>query len=988
MDEFDQHPSDPHSSGGSSDQKFHDMQPISGPPTMQTFHGVGTTVYGRRDFDEETQSYVKTLWIVFVFLPVLALRAYRVIDAGGGGWYFLGRVPLSPAAKLWNWFIVLAVPAGIGIGIHLHHYHSAAAVAQRQLEEATRLADAGHLKEAAETCRSVLSTHSPSTKQALDTLSSVLDKPGPEEESAAAFQVAARIVKVHNGPAGVFERGIDKAEKLAPTHPAPAASILEAIVPLGPRDSPRLLDLRFSLLEKTVAAEPGNIDAISALAEVCETRRNVDRCEKLLMPASTKLGQREGARILGQILVSRGKFEEAYPLLEAYVEPRVKQLKEAEQRFQSTLKREDDIVIEDLQNRRAPDFDFARYQALPRPAQDQMIADYLDRRHKDNPRLKEALSQIRDEQRVVPVVLDLGIVLLRRGEALADPKARRAELEKAEKTFVSISRIAGRSDEFRLNLGQVYYWLGKEKEGKQLFDEALKASDRRAETVHSVAGILREVGSVSQARQLLEENYDKENNVKAKAQLASHRALMYFDLDDKIGWLEKADTDNPSTKANLASALGKKAEREGRDEDAARQYRESIAIYEGLPREASSYNNAAISYMDLYHVTGDQGAWIKSLALLEKALESKPRDAIILLNLAGGTLNKGVGAVVADQIDLSLLRATGHLGQLAFLYRDSAGRKAWAEKLRKNADVEKALTMFDRLQALAPKNLDIYGALAGLYMSTDDTKALATLIGRLQRAELDLADLQRRTVENYQGKNDAKRREEMRGLLPREEARLRDARKVGGATLAIAIDEMSRTRDSLRALGDPIDCQEGVALAREAHQAAPSQGTERLLLGALLASAHEKLTKSDADYKILAGKHARHVGPSFLLAIELSRNSDSAKAVLDVPEIKEALDLIREIAERSLKDASSWHWAMLRHQASETAEKIATESVKNELARHARKFKEKLNSLQVADVCQSVWELQMAGKDKEANELIERAAAQGVPLPVAEMKAN
>src|SRR5262249_12665966 len=161
----------------------------------------------------------------------------------------------------------------------------------------------------------------------------------------------------------------------------------------------------------------------------------------------------------------------------------------------------------------------------------------------------------------------------------------------------------------------------------------------------------------------------------------------------------------------------------------------------------------------------------------------------------------------------------------------------------------------------------------------------------------------------------------------------------GGATLAIAIDEISRTRDGLRALGDSVDCQESLALAREAHQAAPSQGTERLLAGALLAIAHEKLMKNDAAYKSLADKHIRHLGPSFLLAIELSRNSDSAKAALDIPEMKEALELIRDVAERSLKDASSWHWAMLRHQAPASAEKIAAESGKNELLKLGRAFK-------------------------------------------------
>src|SRR5262245_30557578 len=86
-----------------------EMQPISGPPTLHTINGCGTFVYGQRDYDSQTGSYVKTLCIVVLFVPILALRAYRVVNAQSG-WYFLGRVPLSGLARAWNFFMLAGVP--------------------------------------------------------------------------------------------------------------------------------------------------------------------------------------------------------------------------------------------------------------------------------------------------------------------------------------------------------------------------------------------------------------------------------------------------------------------------------------------------------------------------------------------------------------------------------------------------------------------------------------------------------------------------------------------------------------------------------------------------------------------------------------------------------------------------------------------------------------------------------------------------------------
>src|SRR5438270_571309 len=90
------------STGNPLYDRFPEMTPTKSVPPLGTVNGIGFTVYGHRNHDPETGTYVKTYVFCVLYIPVLALRAYRVADAPNGGWYFLGKVPLPSIAKAWN----------------------------------------------------------------------------------------------------------------------------------------------------------------------------------------------------------------------------------------------------------------------------------------------------------------------------------------------------------------------------------------------------------------------------------------------------------------------------------------------------------------------------------------------------------------------------------------------------------------------------------------------------------------------------------------------------------------------------------------------------------------------------------------------------------------------------------------------------------------------------------------------------------------------
>src|SRR5262249_12108771 len=159
--------------------------------------------------------------------------------------------------------------------------------------------------------------------------------------------------------------------------------------------------------------------------EVYAREKDLKKCKELLLPRQARLGTSEGARILGQALAAEGSFDAAYPLLDAYARERLPALRKAETDLRSLAKAFEDEVIEELRTEKAPDFDFAAFKRAAKERQQALVSEYFQKRMRGNAALARAQADLARHARVVDVGFDLGIVLLRRGQALADPAARR-----------------------------------------------------------------------------------------------------------------------------------------------------------------------------------------------------------------------------------------------------------------------------------------------------------------------------------------------------------------------------------------------------------------------------------------------------------------------------------------------------------------------------------------------------------------------------------
>jgi Tfp pilus assembly protein PilO len=91
---------------------FGALKPIASAPSLHTINGFGFRMYGRSDHDPETNSHVTTYYFVALFVPVFPIARYRIIDAGGGKYRFLGKLPLRKMDR-WHLGIVAAIIAAM-----------------------------------------------------------------------------------------------------------------------------------------------------------------------------------------------------------------------------------------------------------------------------------------------------------------------------------------------------------------------------------------------------------------------------------------------------------------------------------------------------------------------------------------------------------------------------------------------------------------------------------------------------------------------------------------------------------------------------------------------------------------------------------------------------------------------------------------------------------------------------------------------------------
>jgi tetratricopeptide (TPR) repeat protein len=957
------------------EQRFPNMRPIRSMPTLSTVNGIGCMLIGGRDHDPETGTYIKTHAFCLLFVPLLNLGAYRVANAPQGGWYFIGREPLSGLARAWNWMVLCLVLGGIGLGLWINHTNSPEYQARKKVAEADRLAEAGEVKEAAKLYREVARGSTSEAGTAAGKFKDLLGGPldGVSLEKALpVLRMGAEWDRRKDIQATTFQRGLALAKDKGTAEPQQALAVLDLIAPLAEKQDDFAKE-RLPLLEKLAASHPDDVAIVSILAVTHERLGDTARCEKLLLPLRDRLGASEGARVLGQIFARQGKDEESFKLLVPYTDEKLQKIETAAQ----TIKDTHETIKRQLNQGNPPNFPLERYKAADKKGRDAIVMEYVQSRLEGDTNYQEAQAVLTRMGPAVDAAMDLGLVRLGRARNMKDPAARREELEKAEKTLLAVRGAAGETVGYNFRLGQVYYWMGKHEQGRKLFDDVLAKQNRSFETLMVISNVLREVGEVADARKLAEEAHGKDVDQKKKWAAALQRSLMYTDNDDRITWLEQSDPSNEHVKADLETARGEQAAQKGLDEEAAKHFREAIDVYARAPENAGTLNNAAIVYGRLYGVTGDVQALDKSLAMFEKAVTQSPGDSILLNNLVGELTQAAARDFIGKRIDIGALRSRGGLSYLRYLYRDAPGQRQFTEAARKHPGVLRALIQADRLVLLAPKGTNSYALAAAMHLFRKDVAALRRLEEALREAGLDHSDDHRELKEQLEGKNEARLKEERKVSVARWEKRVEQLRKGGGPTFAVAACTLAAALQD--EAGEP---DRAVRLVEEAHAASPSRATHDALISALLFRAHQRLGKQNPDYAGLVKRSRRLLGASYLLALSVERGGKLLEAALADKDFCRACDLLKEQGTAFPDDADPWGCVLLRAAHPAAADKMLAALKKDEAGRLARAIGLKLAPTSASAALGSYWTLKLEGKEAEGKAILKACAARGVPLPI------
>lgn len=102
------------------------LEPIASAPSMTTFNGIGTSLYGRYQAEADG-TYIATLWFVLVFIPIWPFASYLVAKAESGGWHFIAKSPLASAAATMRKAVIgglAAIVALAALGVYWAGTHA------------------------------------------------------------------------------------------------------------------------------------------------------------------------------------------------------------------------------------------------------------------------------------------------------------------------------------------------------------------------------------------------------------------------------------------------------------------------------------------------------------------------------------------------------------------------------------------------------------------------------------------------------------------------------------------------------------------------------------------------------------------------------------------------------------------------------------------------------------------------------------------------
>jgi tetratricopeptide (TPR) repeat protein len=888
-------------------------------------------------------------------------------------------------ARMW-WLFVFVLLLGLsGLVWWNGHTNSPEYRARKKIETADRLVEEGKPDEAARLYCEVAQGKTDQGAAAVEKFQALLQGPldrVPLNTAATVLQTAAACRGVSQVHAGLYERGLALVRSRGEEDPQGGLAVLTLLALVTPGGE-NLDREQSSLLEKWRARWPDNLELTVALAGVYERQGDAEGCRKLLEPMAERLGTSEGARILGEVHVRHSRPAEAVRLLGPYV---AKHLPEARIFFQEApwvvSARASEEIQAEINAGSAPGFPYERHKQTGQGEKAAQFWEYIQQRLKEDLDVQKERRKAARLTLVQAAAFDLGLAQAELAR-LAPEATRKAEMERADRTFQALQQTTGVSGD--LTRAQRAYWMGKTKEGRGLVEGVLREEKRSPPALLAASRLLCSIGEVAEARKLTEEAYRREKNTRHKEEIALTRSQFSSDREDRALWLERGPRDRPDVVAALNLTRGQLAEQKGQDREAVEHLRAAAQFYDSQPERMEFLREGGLTYLSLYRVTGDPKALDQGLALLEKLVTYSPGNGTLVQEVVSAMWQTTIRSIIGKAIDLGLLDdpAQIHLLRLLrYLYNNPAGRDQFIEKVRKHPATAQVLAQARRLTVLARKQPDGYRVLAEIRSFTHDLPVLRAVEKQVRAAELDLSGTIRAARDYHAGKDDTRLKEQLKAEIKHWEGRYTAlAREPRGTTFAVVATRLASALTRGDQLGEEVDAARLVRLAEEAHAAAPSRATREALIDALLFRAHRQLIIAKPAYARMAMRARRSLRPRNLVALVLSGKEELCKTAQGLPDVQRAAGLVKEEVETFPDEPTPWACVVLQATHPETAARARVALGKDEVGRLTRALALELSPVNLDAAIEEFWALKLAGKEAEGQAVLGRCAALGIPTP-------
>lgn len=872
-------------------RRFPELEAGVRPWRLFAINGCGLSLLFGRDHDAETGTYVKTLCLTILWVPVFPVSAYRVADAPTGGWYVLGRVPPSRAMHVARRIGAAVVLAAAAAAAWQAYTTTDAYKDGVELARAHRAAAKGRLDAAANRFQVLADSRRDVAGAAREGLRAVVES----ISSATPPEMARTVLVVANRPTGgegpvvpdLWRRATVYASDPARLPVANQVEILESYAVLAP-DEGALAAERRRLVERGAAASPPDIWAVSELAVEFESRSDAAGAEALLAPHAERLGDTEGARILGQIRAAQARFEEAFPLLNPYVTARLDRLHTETEAFQKSFAIVQQDAIDALRRGHESEEWYERFEQADESARSAMVAEVVARRVEEDADFTARRTRYREAARVVPVAMDLGIVRMQRSRSMSDAAAARRELEEAERVFTAIDGVAAGDPDYELAVARVSFWLGKKDACEAHLAAALATAGGTFDARAKVALVLASLGEQAGARSHWEAAYAVATN-QAERSMAAY-AVSANTPDDPasaLAWVRKADASDPTVAAATAACEGRVAALRGDLAAAERALAASLAAYDRLQRNSVNLNNAALAAAQLSALTGRVETLVDAGRRLRDALAEMPSNVTLLSNAAQTLASIGWVRGLDGEIDLRF----GIEDLCAARYDDSAGREAIRAAARASEEMREAQRLFDRGIGLVPGNAELIRASADLADDLGDEARLRDLAALVTR---EAPDTERGRAAYVAASAHVKDRTRPKTVLASVKARMErlgaDASPRDRALVEVAFVQAA---GHACMVGVEVDLEALDARARRLHAEFPCSATrtaERITAALIV---HRALAAANARYAREAERTIAFVGTEPLIAEALYRDAalrDVAGASSDFARLVDLLE--------------------------------------------------------------------------------------------------